>query len=190
MSQVTSKLAALCVPALSQQKQYFSSSVLTLAGSALNLWLTKALDTMRASPGSQAAAAVRQQLQDSGLMQHLGTGMNEAASCPRLESALAAMAVVPGCSCWAVACCCSQTCDCCTSCQQAQPRLGLQPRHTSLVVVWSGAKHSTPQPYTGGNYGNSAPPPVSAAVFPGSSSASPWEQQWAMVRLWALLSRQ
>ena len=35
---------------------------------------------------------------------------------------------------------------------------------------------------------------VSAAVFPGSSSASPWhqqcQQQWAMGRLWALLSRQ
>ena len=42
---------------------------------------------------------------------------------------------MPGCSCWAVACCCSQPCDCCTSYQQAQPRLGLQPRHTSLVVV-------------------------------------------------------
>src|SRR5690349_7715715 len=82
--QVTGKLARLCVQALQQPLE--KGVTLSIACGALNAWLEKAAAPMRASPGSRAAAAVRQQLQESGLLQHLGPGMDAAAA--RLTAAV------------------------------------------------------------------------------------------------------
>lgn len=72
--QVTGKIAALCVRCLQQPEPL--GVALGMAFAALDVWLTKAVTAIAASPASQAAAAVRQQLQDSGLLQHLGAGMD------------------------------------------------------------------------------------------------------------------
>jgi hypothetical protein len=85
--QVTAKLAALSIQAFQQPDQLLA---LSMVGDALNSWLTKALAAMRASPGSRAAAAVRQQLQESQVLQHLGPAMEAAAA--RVTAALEAIA--------------------------------------------------------------------------------------------------
>jgi hypothetical protein len=78
--QVTAKLVALCIPALQNADSLRPGDLIqSPAGAALNVWLTQAVQVMRVSPGSRAAAAVRQQLQESALMQHMGTGLNAAA---------------------------------------------------------------------------------------------------------------
>jgi hypothetical protein len=81
--QVTARLAALGLQALQQPDDPL------LAFKALNIWLDQAVTTMRASPESLAAASVRQQLQDSQLLQHLGPAMDAAAA--RLTAAVAAL---------------------------------------------------------------------------------------------------
>lgn len=75
-TQVTRKLAALSVQALQQQL----GPVLPLACTVLAAWLGKAAAAIRASPGSNAAATVQQQLRQSRLLQHLGPGMDAAAA--------------------------------------------------------------------------------------------------------------
>jgi hypothetical protein len=50
-----------------------------MASTALHAWLYVALTALRASPTSRAAATVRQQIVDSGLLEHLGPGMVAAA---------------------------------------------------------------------------------------------------------------
>lgn len=71
-----------------------------LAFSALNAWLAIAVLAMRTSSASRAAGAVRRQLQDSGLPQHLSACMDAAAV--QLTGAVAALAAAaaatPGCS--------------------------------------------------------------------------------------------
>jgi hypothetical protein len=103
--QVTAKLAAQCLQALQQQQHGASarSDLTAITFNALTLWLTKAADAMQASPGSHAAAAVRQQLQDSALLQHLGPAMDAAAA--QLTTAVAALeaAAAAHCSSGAVA---------------------------------------------------------------------------------------
>ena len=81
--QVTAKLGALCVQALQQPDEHM------LALTALKVWLDQAVATMRASPESHAAATVRQQLQESRLLQHLGPAMVAAAA--QLTAAVAAL---------------------------------------------------------------------------------------------------
>ena len=94
--QVTKKLAALCLQALQQQQQQQQQQHSSAAGdltavalNALNVWLSKASDIMRASPQSHAAASVRQQLQDTALLQHLAPAMDAAAA--QLTTAVAAL---------------------------------------------------------------------------------------------------
>jgi hypothetical protein len=84
--QVTAKLAALYVQGLQQQQT--QSPVLSATFQALHTWLVKANPLVINSPQSNAAAAVRQQLQESQLLQHLGTTMDAAAA--RLQDAAAA----------------------------------------------------------------------------------------------------
>jgi hypothetical protein len=91
--QVTAKLAGVCVQALELPCNSPSDEIRhtpIMAFTSLNLWLDTAVATMRGSLGSRAAAAVRQQLQDSGLLQHLGPAMDAAAA--RLTAAVAALA--------------------------------------------------------------------------------------------------
>jgi hypothetical protein len=76
--QVTSKLAALFVQA--QQKQGAPAHTQPVVCAALVRWLIQVVDAIHASPGSRAAAAVRQQLLDSQLLQHLGASMDAAAA--------------------------------------------------------------------------------------------------------------
>jgi hypothetical protein len=64
--------------------------MLPLTYEALHTWLHIAGPPTKASPESHAAAAVRQQLQASQLLQHLGTAMDAAAA--RLTAAVAALA--------------------------------------------------------------------------------------------------
>jgi hypothetical protein len=89
--QVTAKLAAVCVPALQSADGLkgigFAES---LVCAALVVWLNQAVEVMRVSPESRAAAAVRQQLQDSGLVQHLGTALQAAADALELRAAMTA----------------------------------------------------------------------------------------------------
>jgi hypothetical protein len=84
--QVTAKLAALCVGTLQQP----DARLVPLPCRALCTWLTKAIAAMQASPGSHLAAAVRQQLQSSQLLQHLGPAMDAAAA--QLTDAAAVLA--------------------------------------------------------------------------------------------------
>lgn len=56
----------------------------------MNVWLTKALEAIHVSPGSPAAAAVQKQLQESGLLQHLGTRLDAAATHLKVKAQLAA----------------------------------------------------------------------------------------------------
>ena len=87
--QMTAKLAALSIQALQRPNKPLAAY---LVFNALNAWLTKAIALMQASSGSRAAAAVRQQLQDSQLLQHLGPAMDAAAA--QLTGAAAALATV------------------------------------------------------------------------------------------------
>jgi hypothetical protein len=86
--QVTAKLAAMCLQALQwpDERQYAPA----LAFEALGGWLDKAVTTMRPAPDTRAAAAVRQQLQESQLLQRLGPAMDAAAA--QLTAAIAALA--------------------------------------------------------------------------------------------------
>jgi hypothetical protein len=86
--QITAKLAALCLQDLQKPDDPL------VAFAAMEVWLTQAMATMRASPESHAAAAVRQQLQDSRLLQHLGPAMDAAAA--RLTAAVAALQAAAG----------------------------------------------------------------------------------------------
>jgi hypothetical protein len=88
--QVTARLAGLCVQAM--QQPHALGHVQPLALNALNAWLTIAEAASKASLQSHAAATVRQQLQESGLLQHLGPGMDAAAA--HLTAAVAAVADV------------------------------------------------------------------------------------------------
>lgn len=79
--QVTTKLAALYIQALQAVTQYLGSvhgAALCMVSGALTAWM----DTAEASTSlqSRAAASVRQQLQVSGLLQHLATAMDAAAA--------------------------------------------------------------------------------------------------------------
>jgi hypothetical protein len=85
---VTAKLAALFTKVLQQPDA--PKHALPVAYAVLNTWLVGAVATMQASPGSRAAAAVRQHLQESQLLQHLGPAMDAAAA--RLTAAVAALA--------------------------------------------------------------------------------------------------
>jgi hypothetical protein len=85
--QVTAKLAALYVQTLQQRKTM--GDVLPLAHEAVRTWLSKAATAVKASPESHAAAAVRQQLQESQLLQHLGPAMDAAAA--QLTAAVGAL---------------------------------------------------------------------------------------------------
>ena len=87
--QITAKLAALYIQVLQQPQTL--GPVHPLAFEALHTWLAKAGPPTRASPDSHAAVAVRQQLQESQLLQHLGTAMDAAAV--RLTAAAAAAAL-------------------------------------------------------------------------------------------------
>ena len=76
--QVTGKLAALFVQA--QHKPDAPAHMQPVVGDVLIRWLAQAVDAIHASPASRAAAAVRQQLLDSRLLQHLGPAMDAAAA--------------------------------------------------------------------------------------------------------------
>jgi hypothetical protein len=75
--QVTAKLAALYCKAVKLPFLQFALSSATFHH-AIETWLTTA--DAAASPASRAAAAVRQQLQQAKLLQHLAAGMNAAAA--------------------------------------------------------------------------------------------------------------
>ena len=87
--QVTRKLSALLIRAFQQPDP--TLQVPLLAANALNLWLSKASAALAASPAPRAAVAVRQQLQESQLLQHLGPAMDAAAAW-LTTAALAALA--------------------------------------------------------------------------------------------------
>jgi hypothetical protein len=87
--QVTRKVSALFIQAL-QQADSQPAVLPQLAGSLMVLWLSKAQPAGIASPESRAATTVRQQLQDSQLLQHLATNLDAAAA--RLTAAAAAFA--------------------------------------------------------------------------------------------------
>jgi hypothetical protein len=99
--QVTAKLASVCVQTLELLDRNSQSDdiqhVPIMAFTALALWLDIAAATMRRSLRSQTAAAVRQQLQDSQPLQHLGPAMDAAAA--RLTAAVAALAATTTSSC-------------------------------------------------------------------------------------------
>ncbi len=87
--QVTRKLAAVAIKAL--QEPHATVMLWSLACTALNVWLLKVVNAMRASPGVHPWVAVREQLQESRLLQHLGAGMDAAAG--RLTTAVTAFEV-------------------------------------------------------------------------------------------------
>ena len=76
--QVTRQLAALYVQAMQQHP--VQAHVLDMACMALVAWLGLAMPAIKASPTSRAVAALREQLQDSQLLQHLGPAMDAAAA--------------------------------------------------------------------------------------------------------------
>jgi hypothetical protein len=86
--QVTHRLSTIVIHAFQQPDP--SLKVPLLAANALNLWLSHAAAATATSPAPRAAATVRQQLQESQLLQHLGPAMDAAAA--RLTAALAALA--------------------------------------------------------------------------------------------------
>ena len=75
-AQVLQHLAALCIEA-SQQKAALQCRHPVV--NALAVWLYKAMHTCRASPTSRLAASLRQQLQGSGLLQHMAAMLNGSA---------------------------------------------------------------------------------------------------------------
>jgi hypothetical protein len=86
--QVTHKLAALLIQAYQQPGTI--SQVPLLASFLVGFWIETAYVAINASPGSRAATSVRQQLQDSQLLQHMASCMDAAAA---LLTAAAAAAV-------------------------------------------------------------------------------------------------
>jgi hypothetical protein len=89
--QVTAQLVALYFQ--TQQQHNTPGPWDVLIHNALTIWLQKAKDAAAASPASRAAAAVRQQLQDSQLLQRLGPAMDAAAA--QLTAAVAAATTAP-----------------------------------------------------------------------------------------------
>ena len=89
--QVTRKVSALFIQALQQPDSLHAMQL--LAANTMALWLNKALPSVTASPGSRAAATVRQQLQGLQLLQHLALSMDAAAA--RLTAAATALADTP-----------------------------------------------------------------------------------------------
>ena len=90
--QVTAKLTALAINTLQLPDVPHLSKVFTCT--VLNVWLGIAMHAMQASPGSRAAATVRQQLQESQLLQHLGPAMDAAAV--RLTEAVTGLVATAG----------------------------------------------------------------------------------------------
>ena len=86
--QVTHKLAALLIQAYQQPGTI--SQVPLLASFLVGFWIETAYVAITASPGSRAATSVRQQLQDSQLLQHMASCMDAAAAL--LTAAAAAVA--------------------------------------------------------------------------------------------------
>lgn len=76
MMQVTRKLAALCIQA---QQRHADSLTQNVTRHTLHTWLRHAADAQEASPNSSLSASVRQQLQESGLLQHLAAVFSRAA---------------------------------------------------------------------------------------------------------------
>ena len=76
--QVTAQLVALYFQ--TQQQHNTPGPWDVLIHNTLTKWLQKTKDAAAASPGSRAAAAVRQQLQDLRLLQRLGPAMDAAAA--------------------------------------------------------------------------------------------------------------
>jgi hypothetical protein len=83
--QVTRHLSALCIKA---HQQNAAVPIRHLVASALYVWLPKARNVCRASPTSRLAVNVQQQLQSSGLLQHVAAMLSKAAN--DLTAALAA----------------------------------------------------------------------------------------------------
>ena len=80
-------LSELCIQA---HQQKAAMAIRHFAASSLGLWLYKA-SAFRASPTSRLAVSVQQQLQGSGLLQHMGALLTAAA-----DGLTAAAAVVFG----------------------------------------------------------------------------------------------
>lgn len=76
LMQVTRKLVALCIQAHERHAGLFAQH---MTCSALHKWLKHAADTRTASPDSPLSVSVWQQLQESGLLQHLAAVLAEAA---------------------------------------------------------------------------------------------------------------
>jgi hypothetical protein len=73
--QVTRQLSALCIQAHQHQA---AMGIRQFATASLGLWLYKTTGALNASPASRLAVGVRQQLQASGLLQHMAAMLTDA----------------------------------------------------------------------------------------------------------------